>query len=94
MTVRPDSFNFPDAVHLGSGTTDRLARAVITLTKELCILTDRLIVIEAQLSKPGETPFHEGVDTCQPDEALRRRIDAATSRIINAVMTDFADGQG
>ena len=42
-------FNTPDFRGLGTEHLDGLARAVVLLTREVCVLTDRMLVMETVL---------------------------------------------
>ncbi len=85
MTEDPRSYNTPELAALLPEQIDNLGRAVIGLTREICLLTDRLAVTEAVLTARG-VDIVEAVETHQPDAALQRRIDAQVSRIIGDML--------
>lgn len=85
MTVDPRSYNAPDLKALLPEQLDNLGRAVISLTREICVLTDRMAVTEAVLARHG-IDIADEVDTHQPDAALQARIDAQSRRIINDIL--------
>jgi hypothetical protein len=85
MTEDPRSYNTPELRALIPEQIDNLGRAVITLTREICVLTDRLAVTEAVLAERG-IDIAEAVATHQPDSALQGRIDAQVSRIIGDIL--------
>jgi len=89
MTVDPRSYNTPDLKALLPEQLDNLGRAVISLTREICVLTDRMTVTEAVLTKHG-IDIAEEVDTHQPDASLQARIDAQTNRIINDILATLS----
>jgi hypothetical protein len=85
MSDDPKSFNMPAIQGLRADQIDNLGRAVLGLTREVCVLTDRLAVMEAVLAERG-IDISEAVDTHQPDAALQARIDAQVERIISEVL--------
>ena len=85
MSEDPRSYNTPDLKALLPEQLDNLGRAIITLTREVCVLTDRMAVTEAVLAARG-IDIAEAVDTHQPDAALQSRIDAQVGRIIGDIL--------
>ena len=85
MTEDPRSYNTPELQALLPEQLDNLGRAVIGLTREICVLTDRLAVTEVVLAARG-IDIAEAVQTHQPDAALQGRIDAQVSRIIGDML--------
>jgi hypothetical protein len=64
---------------------DRLGQALITLTKELWVVKDRVRVLETVLADAGVvTP--DAVDTFQPDEALQEVLDKDRAQLIEQVL--------
>ena len=64
---------------------DQLGQALITLTKELWVIKDRVRVLETVLADAGiVTP--DAVDTFQPDEALQEILDKDRAQLINQVL--------
>jgi hypothetical protein len=64
---------------------DRLGQALITLTKELWVIKDRVRVLETVLADAGVvTP--DAVDTFQPDEALQEVLDKDRAQLIEQVL--------
>jgi hypothetical protein len=64
---------------------DRLGQALITLTKELWVVKDRVRVLETVLADAGVvTP--DAVDTFQPDEALQEILDKDRAQLIEQVL--------
>lgn len=88
MNSDPKRFNNPAGSQLQRQQTDDVARALLSLTREVCILTDRLAVLETVLTSNG-LDVSEAVDTYQPDEALKRKISARTSKIIEDVVASL-----
>lgn len=89
MTEDPRSYNTPELRALIPEQIDNLGRAVITLTREICVLTDRLAVIEAVLAERG-IDIAEAVETHQPDAALQGRIDTQVNRIIAEILATLS----
>lgn len=89
MTEDPRSYNTPDLRALIPEQIDNLGRAVITLTREICVLTDRLAVTEAVLAASG-IDIAEAVETHQPDAALQGRIDTQVNRIITEILATLS----
>ncbi len=85
MTEDPRNYNTPELRALIPEQIDNLGRAVITLTREICVLTDRLAVTEAVLAARG-IDIAEAVETHQPDAALQGRIDTKVNRIIAEIL--------
>jgi hypothetical protein len=85
MIEDPRSYNTPELQALLPEQLDNLGRAVIGLTREICLLTDRLAVTEAVLAARG-IDIAEAVETYQPDAPLQGRIDAQVSRIIGDML--------
>lgn len=81
MTDDPRSFNTPALKALLPEQIDNLGRAILNLTREICVLTDRMAVTEAVLAARG-IDIADAVDSHQPDAALQSRIDAQVNRII------------
>ncbi len=89
MSEDPRSYNTPDLKALLPEQLDNLGRAVISLTREICVLTDRMAVTEAVLAARG-IDIAEAVDTHQPDAALQQRIDAQVNRIIGDMLSTLS----
>jgi hypothetical protein len=85
MTDDPRSYNTPELKALLPDQIDNLGRAILSLTREICVLTDRLSVTEAVLAARG-IDIAEAVDTHQPDAALQSRIDGQVNRIIGGIV--------
>ena len=85
MIDDPRSYNTPELKALLPEQIDNLGRAVISLTREICVLTDRLAVTEAVLAARG-LDIADAVDTHQPDAALQGRIDRQVNRIISQIL--------
>ena len=84
----PRDFNTPDRETLSDLDIGSLGLAVLTLTRELWVLTDRLHVMEAVLAEKN-LDIREDIKRFQPDEAmtaeLREQSAALTNRILSAL---------
>lgn len=85
MDLDLDAINRPDRDHLTPGQIDNVARALLSLTRDVCVLTDRLAVLEYVLEEKG-VDVAEAVDTFQPSDDQRAQIKAKTQPIIEAVV--------
>ncbi|KPP96302.1 hypothetical protein [Erythrobacter sp. HL-111] len=81
----PRDFNTPEGQILGPEHVDNLARAVLALTREVAVLTDRVMVIETLLEREGVVSV-EAIDTFAPDAAFQQRTDAAMTKITAGVV--------
>lgn len=88
----PRSFNFPEGELLHPDQINNLGRAVISLTREICVLTDRQLVLEQVLAEKG-IDIAEAVDRYQPDEDMQKRIDAHTGLIIQTIVGDLTGAE-
>lgn len=84
----PTSFNFPKGDLLRPEQIDNLGRALISLTREICVLTDRQMVLEKILADKG-IDLADAVDTYQPDEAMQSQLDERTGAIIKTIVNDL-----
>lgn len=89
----PTTFNSPDVEYLRPGNLDNVARALVTLLREVTVLNDRVMVLEEVLAAEG-IAVREKVDTYQPDEEFQARIDAAMQRIIAPVIASLTGADG
>lgn len=83
-----DSINRPINQHFKPKQVDNVARALLSLTRHVCVLTDRLAVLEKVLGDKG-IEVHELIDTYQPDDAFKENVGARTSSIINDIVADL-----
>lgn len=93
MSADPASFNLPDIACLSPDRIDNVARAVLSLTRELVVLTDRVLVLEQVLESRG-IPVADAVERHQPDAALQARIDTAAAAIIDSVVAALRGTDG
>ncbi len=64
---------------------DKLGQALLTLTKELWVVKDRLRVLEAALAEAG-TIVPNAVETYQPDESLTELLGQERAQLIKQVL--------
>lgn len=80
----PEAWNLPDRATLAPADTAALAQALLALTREVWVLTDRMLVTEAVLAERG-IDLAGAIERHQPDAALQARLDAAGARLAAAV---------
>ena len=71
--------------NLSAARNDRATQLALTLARELWVVKDRLIVLEAVLAGQG-TPLRELVDRYQPTGEAKAAIDAERQRFISEIM--------
>ena len=85
----PTEFNQPERDILSSADIDGLGQAVLTLTKEIWVLTDRLHVMEAVLANKG-IDISEDVKSYQPDAKMKSQLTNESSALIERVLNALA----
>jgi hypothetical protein len=70
---------------MGEAHVDNLARALLSLTREVAVLADRVLVLETLLERAGVLPS-QAVDTFQPDATFQQRVDAMVAAISGGVI--------
>ncbi|MCE7796476.1 hypothetical protein LWE61_07860 [Sphingobium sufflavum] len=63
---------------------DDLGEAIIALTRELWVVSDRQMVLEAVLAEAG-VPV-ERIDRYQPDEAMAARLTARRQQLLDTIL--------
>lgn len=89
MSSDPKDYNFPKGDLLRPEQIDNLGRALISLTREVCVLTDRQMVLEQVLAEKG-IDVADAVDSYQPDDATQKRLDGATRTIIDSIIGEIS----
>lgn len=88
LPIDPIDFNLPDRETLADSDVGSLGLAILTLTREIWVLTDRMHIMEAVLAKHN-LDVREEIKRFQPDEnmtsELRQESAALTERILNAL---------
>ena len=91
--VDPKSFNTPATEILKEANIDQVARAVLTLMREVVVLNDRVMVLEEMLEQKGVVAS-ELIDTYQPSEAFQARADKSMQAITGAVIAALQGAEG
>lgn len=89
MSKDPTAYNSPASLQLGPDQLDDVARALLSLTREVCVLVDRVAILERVLDDQGLSVV-ETVGSYQPDEALEAEIKQKTQRIIDDVLASLS----
>jgi hypothetical protein len=63
---------------------DNIGEAVLALTREVWVLTDRVMVLEAVLEK-HDIAVSEEVDRFQPDDAMTARLKAKRDALVATI---------
>ena len=87
--TNPTAYNRPNRPILEDADMNGLGQAIITLTKEIWVLTDRLHVMEAVMKENG-VDIVDQVRTYQPDEALHAKLKAQNEALIDRVLSAIA----
>ncbi|WP_421738079.1 hypothetical protein [Caulobacter sp.] len=74
----------PSRPLLRPGQMDQLAEALLVLTREVWVLTDRLTIVEAVLEARGGLTQDE-IETYRPDAAVEARLTTRRQSLISAV---------
>jgi hypothetical protein len=92
MTGDPKSYNFPEGELLRDAQLDNVGRAVLSLTKEICVLSDRVMVLEKVLEEKG-VDVRKAVESYQPDKDFQEQLDVVKSKIVNTIFNDFTGSE-
>lgn len=87
--TNPTAYNRPNRPILEDADMNGLGQAIITLTKEIWVLTDRLHVMEAVMKENG-VDIVDQLRTYQPDEALQTKLKAENEALIDRVLSAIA----
>lgn len=87
--VAPKDFNKPNRQILGADQLDDMGLALISLTREVAVLNDRVILMEHVLEKKGIDVAGE-LEQLEPDAALQKRLDEATQKIVSSIVNTLA----
>lgn len=83
----------PERSLLGSSQLDRLADALLALSREVWVLRDRQILLEEILAQHG-IDAATAIDAIEPDAVLQARLDSERDRLIGNVIEALgADGR-
>ena len=87
--TNPTAYNRPNRPILEDADMNGLGQAIITLTKEIWVLTDRLHIMEAVMAENG-VDIVEQVKTYQPDEAMQAKLKVENEALIDRVLSAIA----
>lgn len=85
----PTDYNLPDRETLSSADVGSLGLALLTLTQEVWVLTDRLNVMEAVLAKHG-MDISEEIQNFQPNEVMQDRLRQEGAALSQRILTALA----
>ena len=88
MSEDPRSYNRPDRPSLSAEDVPALGEALLNLTRELWVLTDRMAVLEAVLEQRG-IDVTEAIENFTPDEDMQKRLLERGSALVASVMDPF-----
>ena len=83
----------PARTLLGSDQLDRLADALLVLSREVWVLRDRQILLEQVLAREG-IDASAAIDALEPDSVLQARLDIERDRLIGAVVGALTSVKG
>ena len=89
ISADPTSYNHPERRTLHEGDVGQVAAAVLSLTREIWVLTDRLAVMEAVLARHG-LDISEEIDAFQPDAEMQARLNARGQQLVAAVVNTLS----
>jgi hypothetical protein len=91
MTPDTESINRPARDTMADWQIGDLGLAVLTLTRELWVVKDRMRILEAVLEDHG-IDAHQAIERYQPDEALAAELakegEALAARIVSSLSGD------
>lgn len=70
---------------------DKLGEAVLSLAREVWVLTDRQMILEQVLADAG-VDVREAVDKYQPDDALAGKLAQRRQAMIGEILRTFGTG--
>ncbi len=85
----PVSFNSPDRVTLTNADVASLGQAILTLTQELWVITDRMHIMEAVLAKHGLNISDE-ITHHKPDSVLSEKLSKDGTALIERVLSSLS----
>jgi len=81
----PKQFNEPDRSTLDNTDVGSLGQALMTLTKELWVLRDRVSVLEAVLAEKG-IDVTDDIERFQPDDEMQTQLDAQGKALVVGIL--------
>ncbi len=89
----PRSHNHPDRPTLNEADVANLGQALLALTREVWVLTDRVLVTEEVLRRRGIDIAHD-IETFQPDAEMQERLNEKGKRLVASVVNALAGIEG
>lgn len=89
IAVDPKSYNKPERRTLHEADVGQVGAAVIALTREVWVLTDRVLVLEAVLARRG-IDVTADIDGYQPDAEMQARLDQKGKQLVSSVVKMLA----
>ena len=86
----PTEFNRPEREILKDADLNGVGQAVITLTKEIWVLIDRLHIMEAVMAENG-IDISEQVKTYQPGAELQSKLKEENQALIERVLSALTE---
>lgn len=86
---RLKTINHPERLTLVDADAGQLGAALLALTREVWVLTDRMMVTEEVLARRGIDIAAE-IEAFQPDAAMQQKLDAAGERLVASVIDALA----
>jgi hypothetical protein len=87
MSAKPKLISDPPPRHiLGPDRLDDVAEAVLALTREVWVLTDRMVVMEKVMAANG-VDLTAQIDAFEPDAACQRELDDKRRRLLATVLS-------
>lgn len=91
MSADPRSYNAPERRIFRPEMIDDVAQALLTLTHEVWVLTDRVRCLEAVIEQHG-IPVSRALEQFEPDAALQAELDAKAQALVKSVVTALGAG--
>jgi hypothetical protein len=86
MTVDPRSYNQPQRHIFAPDKIDDVAQALLSLTREIWVLTDRVRCLEAVIDAHG-IPVSKALESFEPDATLQAELDGKAQALVRSVVT-------
>lgn len=93
LSQAPSSYNDPGRKTLVDADVKGVASAVLALTREVWVLTDRLAATEAILAARG-IDIRDEIEHYSPDPALRKVLDERGAALVDSVVRAMAGMDG
>ncbi|TYC89189.1 hypothetical protein FMM79_10795 [Novosphingobium sp. BW1] len=91
--TNPKAYNHPDRPTLVDADVGRVGSAVLALTRELWVLTDRVAVMEELLTQNGIN-IAEQIETFQPSAKMQEKLDARGKHMVEMIVAALAGTEG